>query len=153
MSLEPWLRFAHIAGAVVWVGGGLMLAIVGVRALRSGEVTVLAEFARTLSYAGLRVFTPAVVVVLVTGVWLVIEQSGDFMRLWVLLALVAFAIAFLIGAVYLSRSALQLQHAVLDPKPNLQAARDALGRWITGYAVVLVVLVFALWDMVFKPRL
>jgi uncharacterized membrane protein len=154
MSLEPWLHFAHIAGAVIWVGGGLMLALIGVRARRSGEVAVLAEFARTLSYAGLRVFTPAVVVVLVTGVWLVIQQSGDFTRLWVLLALGAFAVAFLIGAVYLGRSAIQLQRAVSGPNPNVQAAgRDALGRWITGYAVVLVVLVFALWDMVFKPRL
>jgi uncharacterized membrane protein len=153
MSLEPWLHFAHIAGAVIWVGGGLMLALIGVRARRSGEVAVLAEFARTLSYAGLRVFTPAVVVVLVTGVWLVIAQSGDFMRLWVLLALGAFAVAFLIGAVYLSRSAIQLERAVSGPNPNVQAGRDALGRWITGYAVVLIVLVFALWDMVFKPRL
>lgn len=37
------------------------------------------------------------------------------------------------------------------PAPDLAAASDALGRWIAGYAVVLAVLVFALWDMVFKP--
>jgi uncharacterized membrane protein len=107
-----------------------MLALIGVRARRSGDVTVLAEFARTLSYTGLRVFAPALVVVLVTGVWLVIEQSGDFTQLWVLLALGAFAVAFLIGAVYLSRSAIQLQRAVAGPSPNVRDGRDALRRWI-----------------------
>jgi hypothetical protein len=37
------------------------------------------------------------------------------------------------------------------PTPDIAAARDALGRWMVGYVVVLAVLVFALWDMVFKP--
>lgn len=55
--------------------------------------------------------------------------------------------------VYLSRSALQLERAVTGPNPNAEVGREALGRWITGYAVVLIVLVFALWDTVFKPRL
>ncbi len=152
MSLEPWLHFAHITGAVIWVGGGVMLSIIGGRARRSGNVALLGEFARTLSYVGLRVFTPAVVVVLVTGVWLVFaEGSGDFTQLWVLLALGAFAVAFLIGAVYLSRSAIRLERVVSGPAPDVQAARDALGRWLLGYGVVLVVLLFALWDMVFKP--
>jgi hypothetical protein len=34
---------------------------------------------------------------------------------------------------------------------DLPAARDALGRWLVGYGVVLAILAFALWDMTFKP--
>ena len=152
MNLGLWLHFAHIAAAVVWVGGGIALSVIGQRVRRSGEASVLTEFARTLSYLGLRVFTPAVVVVLVTGVWLVLaEQSGNFTQLWVLLALAAFAVAFLIGALYLSRSAIQLERIMSAPTPDIVAARVALGRWLLGYAVVLAVLVFTLWDMVFKP--
>jgi hypothetical protein len=41
----------------------------------------------------------------------------------------------------------------LVPTRMRRSAEKPLGRWITGYAVVLIVLVFALWDMVFKPRL
>jgi uncharacterized membrane protein len=152
MNFGPWLHFAHVTGAVVWVGGGVVLSVIGRRVRRSGDATVLAEFARTLSYVGLRVFTPAVVVVLVTGVWLVFaEQTGNFTQPWILLALAAFAVAFLIGAVYLSRSAIQLERLMSAPAPDLAAARDALGRWTLGYSVVLAVLVFALWDMVLKP--
>lgn len=152
MALEPWLHFLHVTGAVVWVGGGVVLSVIGRRVRRSGDATLLAEFARTLSYVGLRVFTPAVVVVLVTGVWLVFaEEAGNFAQLWVVLALAAFAVAFLIGAVYLSRSAIRLERVMSAPTPDIAAARDALGRWILGYGVVLAVLLFALWDMVFKP--
>src|SRR5262245_61747184 len=136
MTLEPRLHLAHVAGATVWVGGGLTLSLVGVRARRSGELVVLREFAQTLSYVGLRVFTPAVVVVLVSGVWLVLAGEGSLTQPWVLLALAAFAAAFLVGAVYLSRSALQLERVVTQGRgqdADLHAARVALGRWLTGY--------------------
>src|SRR5262245_1901160 len=164
MTLEPWLHLAHVAGATIWVGGGLTLSLVGLRTRRSGELVVLREFARTLSYVGLRVFTPAVLVVLVSGVWLVLAGEGSLTQLWVLLALAAFAAAFLIGAVYLSRNALQLERVVTqgqdqgqqdqgqqDQGAVLQAARDALGRWLIGYGAVLAILAFALWDMISKP--
>jgi uncharacterized membrane protein len=151
MTLELWLHLAHVAGAIVWVGGGVMLSLVGARARQSRDLAVIGEFARTLSYVGLRVFTPAVLVVLVSGVWLVLVSSEwNFSQLWVLLALGAFVVAFLIGAVYLSRSAIQLDRAV-SQNADLQAASDALRRWLVGYGVVLIILVFALWDMIFKP--
>ena len=153
MTLEPWLHFVHITGAVIWVGGGLMLTVIGGRARRSGDVVLIREFARTLSYVGPRVLAPAVVVVLVSGIWLVVQQSRDFSQLWILLALGSFAAAFVIGALYLSRSAILMERVAAEATANTQAARDALGRWMLGYSVVLAILLFALWDMIFKPGL
>lgn len=151
MTFEPWLHFAHIAGAIVWVGGGVMLSLVGVRARQSRNLAVISEFARTLSYVGLRVFTPSVLVVLVSGVWLVlISSEWNLTQLWVLLALGAFVVAFLIGAVYLSRMAIQLERAA-SQSADLPSALEALRRWLVGYGVVLIILVFTLWDMIFKP--
>jgi uncharacterized membrane protein len=150
MTLELWLHFAHVAGAILWVGGGATLSVVGARARQSGNLAVIGEFARMLSYIGLRVFTPAVVVVLVSGVWLVLGSEWNFTQPWVLLALGAFVLAFLIGAVYLSRSAIQLERAAIQ-NADLLAARQGLRRWLVGYGVVLIILVFALWDMIFKP--
>jgi uncharacterized membrane protein len=161
LELEPWLHLAHVAGAIVWVGGGVMLSLIGFRAWRSGDVALIREFARTLSYVGLRLLTPAVVVVLVSGVWLVLASAEwSLTQLWVLLALGAFVVAFLVGAVYLSRSALQLERTAAQGQPGspdqgqdagLEPARDALGRWLVGYGVVLAILAFAVWDMIFKP--
>jgi uncharacterized membrane protein len=149
MDWEPWIHFAHVAGAVVWVGGGLTLSLIGLRVRRNGDIAVLGEFARTLRFLGLAVFTPVVLIVLLSGIWLVLDFSGDFTKPWVVLALLAFALAFLIGALYLSRSALRLERVV--GTGDVEAAKAALGSWLSGYAMVLAILVFALWDMVFKP--
>ena len=152
MDLVPWLHLIHVAAATIWVGGGVTLSVIGVRARRSDNPVVVGDFARLLSYVGLRVFTPAVVVVLLSGIGLVLADSEwNFTQVWVLLGIVAFAVAFLIGAVYLSRSAIRLERLANEAEMSIPAAREQLGRWLAAYAVVLIVLLFALWDMVFKP--
>jgi len=154
MTLEPWLLFLHILGAIIWIGGGIMLSLIAARTRQSEDPHHIAEFAKILSYVGLRVLAPAVVTVLLTGIFMVLVSAGwEFTQLWILLALGIFIVAFLLGAVYLSRVALELQRLTTNTDVNLQAAREALGRWIVGYQVVLLLLLFAVWDMVFKPGL
>ncbi|SRR6266498_2803857 len=152
--LEPWIHFIHVLGAIIWVGGGVMLSLVGARARKSEDPRMIGEFARTLSYVGLRVLTPAVVAVLLSGIWLVLTGSEwNFKQLWVLSGLGAFIVAFLIGAVYMSRIGIQLERVANSTDVDPQTARDLLGRWIVGYQIILVILLFAVWDMVFKPGL
>lgn len=153
MALRFWLLLIHIVGAVIWIGGGLMLNVIGARARQSEDPRTIGGFAQMLSYVGPRVLMPAVVAVIVSGVWLVLISPWSFTQLWVILALGGFVVAFLIGAVYLSRIALELERFVTHEDASLQAARDVLGRWIAGYWVVLLILLFVLWDMVFKPGL
>jgi uncharacterized membrane protein len=151
MNLLTWLKFGHILGAMIWIGGGLMLSLLGMRARQSEDPHFVREFVQTLSYVGLRVLMPAVIAVLVFGVWMVLAfLAWQFTQLWILLALGAFAIAFVIGAVYLSRIALALDKLTAMDF-DLETARDLLNRWIVGYQIVLIVLIFAVWDMVFKP--
>ena len=154
MSLVTWLKFAHIVSAMIWIGGGVTLSLIGIRTRQSENPSLIGEFARTLAYVGLRVLMPAVISVLVFGIWLTLASTAwRLTQLWILLALGAFALAFIIGAVYLSRIALALDRLTTHTDFDLQAARDLLGRWIVGYQVVLLILLFAVWDMVFKPGL
>ncbi|HZD40298.1 MAG TPA: DUF2269 family protein [Terriglobales bacterium] len=154
MNLATWLKFAHILGAIIWIGGGVMLSLIGVRARQSEDPHFIGEFSRILSYVGLRVLMPAVIAVLVFGIWLMlISPAWRLTQLWILLALAAFALAFLIGAVYLSRIALALDKLTADTDFDLKEARALLSRWIVGYQIVLLILLLAVWDMVFKPGL
>jgi uncharacterized membrane protein len=149
MDWEPWVHFLHVASAMVWVGGGIMLTVVGFRARASSDTATLAEFARLLPYAGLRILMPSVILVLLTGLWLVLAGSEWTLdQLWVLIALAGFVGAFLVGVLYLSRTAGDLQRAAAS---DLPAARAAIGRWLAGYAVVLAILLVVVWDMVVKP--
>ncbi len=147
------LKFAHVLGAIVWLGGGLMLSVLGARARRRADRGAIGEFGRTLSFVGPRVLTPAVLATLVFGAWMVIESAAwDFAQLWVQLALGLFVAAFLIGAIYLSRIGIRLQR-VGESGGDAADGHRLLGRWVLGYGVVLAILVLAVWDMVFKPAL
>lgn len=131
-----------------------MLSILGSRARASGDPNAVAEFARTLAYAGPRVLGPATVGTLVFGVWLVARsEAWDFSQPWVRIGTTLFVIAFLIGAVYLGRTGLQLQRTTSESGATAAEGKALLGRWILGYRLVLVTLLLAVWDMVFKPRL
>jgi len=149
MILYDLVLFGHILAAMVWLGGGLMLVFVARRARASDDPHTIGEFARSLSYLGPRVLAPAVIGVLVSGVALVLESAAwDFAQAWVLIAIGLFAVAFLVGAVYLSRVALQLERSGGN---DATLSRSLLDRWLIGYTVVLSVLVLIAADMVFKP--
>ncbi len=151
MSLDPWLHLLHILSAIVWVGGGFILSVVGARVRSSDDPQAIRDFAQTLSYVGIRVLMPAVIGTLVFGIWMVLENaSWNFHQFWVLFAIGLFVVAFLIGAVYLGRLGAQLLRAGPDDAAN---AKLLLGRWLIGYRIVLLVLLIAVWDMVFKPGL
>jgi len=147
-----WLLFAHVLGALLWVGGGTMLAVVGMRVRATHDARAIGDFARTLSYVGLRVFLPSVVVVLVSGGWMVASSAAfDFGQRWIQLAIGAFLAAFLVGAGYLGRVGIRLERLTSAETVDLDEARALLGQWLAGYGLVLVLLAFAVWDMIFKP--
>ena len=152
MSLDLWLHFLHVVSAMVWVGGGVILSLIAIRTRRSSDQRAMSEFARTLPYVGLRVLMPAVIILPVTGVWLVLADSEfSFSQLWVRLGLGLFALAFLLGAVYLSRVGIQLDREARRDPGGTSNLPQLLDRWLVGYGAVLVVLLIAVWDMVFKP--
>ena len=151
--MVAWLLFVHVLSAMVWLGGGLTLMVAGLRVRSSSRPEALAEFAGTVPFVGLRILMPAVVLLLVTGVWQVLASSAwNFSQLWVRLALGLFILAFLVGAIYLSRVGIGLARAAADNRLASEGVA-LLNRWLVGYVVVLAVLVIAVWDMIFKPGL
>ncbi len=154
MSLYTWLHFIHVLGAIGWLGGGMMLSLVGLRARSRANPESIGEFARALPYIGPRVLLPSSVLVPVTGVWMVLISSGwKLTQLWVLLALGLFAAAFLIGALQVGRIGIQLAKSAIDGRVATANPVALLNRWLVWYGVVLVVLLATVWDMVFKPGL
>jgi uncharacterized membrane protein len=152
MTLDNWLHFVHVVAAMAWVGGGLILSVMGLRARSSSHPAAVREFGVVLPYVGIRVLMPAVILVLVTGVWMVIASAEwHFSQFWVIFALGLFAVAFLIGAVYLSRVGIQMEQFANAQSDDASTGTRLLDRWLAGYGIVLAVLLVAVWDMVFKP--
>ena len=151
-TLYDWLRFLHVLAAMVWVGGGVMLAVTAARVLRDRDPAAVGRFTGSLRVLGPRVLAPATVAVLGLGIGLVVESDAwDFGQFWVQLGLGLFAAAFLVGAVWQSRTALAATRAAAR-KDDAEARRQ-LRRWLWGYGLIVLLLVVAVWDMTTKPGL
>ena len=147
MNLYNVLLFVHVLAATAWIGGGGVLLLVAMRLRHSAAET--ATFARLLPFIGIRLLMPAVVLLPVTGIWMVLDDSEwSFDQAWVRIALGLFVIAFAVGAIYLSRVGIAMARAAAAAAGELPRL---VTRWMTGYAVVLVALLLVVADMVFKP--
>jgi uncharacterized membrane protein len=151
-TLYDWLLFLHVLAAMIWLGGGVVLAVTAARILRDPEPGAVARFTESLRAVGPLVLAPATIAVLGLGIGLVVDTDAwDFGQLWVQLGLGLFAGAFLIGAVYQSRTALAAERAAA--RGDDAQARRELRRWTWGYYLILLLLIVAAWDMTTKPGL
>jgi uncharacterized membrane protein len=149
-SLYDWLMLGHIVAAMVWLGGSILLGALATIVLRRRDAEDVKRFVGALGVIGPRALAPAVVAVLGLGLWMVLDSSEwSFRQAWVQVALGLFGATFVIGAIYQSRAAIRAERAAAAGDHE-QAVRH-LVLWSSGYRVVVVLLLVAAWDMVFKP--
>jgi len=151
-TLSDWLLLGHVLAAMVWLGGGVMLAALATLTVRVGDADAVRRFVRPLRIVGPAVLAPATIAVVGLGVWLVLREAAwSFGQTWVWLALALFAVAFVVGAAFQSRAAVRAERA--SERGEDAEARRQLARWVAGYLLILALLVAIAWDMVFKPGL
>ncbi len=147
MTWYEFLLFVHIAGAIVWIGGGFLLQVYGMIEIRSGDVDAVARFAGNAGKIGERLFTPTSFVVVAAGIGLMLDGDWPWGRLWVDFALVAFIGSVMLGAGYLAPTAKRI--ALVGPQtPEGQV----LIRRVFGLLRIDLMFLFAIvFAMVVKP--
>lgn len=151
-SLDDWIHLLHIVASMVWVGGVITLSALAFQLVRAGDSDTVARFLGSLRVIGPAVLAPGPLLLLATGIWSVTRNDAwGFGQTWVWLALVLLGAAFAFGAAVQSRVAINAQRAAAAGERE-EAAR-LLGRWTLGSLLILVLLLVATWDMVFKPGL
>ena len=98
MTAHQVYLLLHVLAAILWVGTGLGMAVLGGRVAAAGVPERMLEFARDSEWFGLRVFLPANLLVLASGVLLVHEDGWGYSPLWIRLGLAGFALSFVMGA-------------------------------------------------------
>src|SRR5471030_891623 len=68
----------HVTFAVIWIGGGALLTILGVIAEQRNDPAELAAIARQAAMVGQKLFSPAAMVVLLAGIAMMINGSLDW---------------------------------------------------------------------------
>lgn len=144
-------KLIHVSVAVFWVGGGLLLTGLALRAERSDDPEDLATVARQATFVGEKLFAPAGGIVLAMGITMVINQHIGFGTTWVDIGLAGFALSFVTGIAVLAPRAkriVALCETVGAAAPETQAAiREIL--LISRVDVAVLLLVVA--DMLMKP--
>jgi uncharacterized membrane protein len=144
-------KTVHVIAAVVWIGGGALLTILGLLAERKDDPVELATVARQAATVGEKLFAPAGLVVVAMGIAMMVNTNWGWGRFWVIAGLVGYAITFVLGIGVLAPlakkvAALLDEKGANDPETTAQIKKILL---IARVDVALLLLVVV--DMVTKP--
>ena len=142
--------FIHIFAAIVWVGGAFFFQVKIAQLRKANDTAGFLVVGRDAEHIGQRVFMPASVIVLLSGIAMVWYGAYTF-KLWIVLALIGIVVTAATGAIYLGpqggRLATIAEERGVDD-PQVVEVRDRL---IMVSRIDYAVLVLIVLDMVFKP--
>jgi len=144
-------RVVHVVLAVFWVGGGLTLTVLGLRAERLDDPVEMATLARQAAFVGEKLFAPTGLVVLLMGIALVINGHLGWDHFWVIAALVGYAATFVTGIAVLSPLAKKVDVLLTEKGPEAPETVAAIQKILLVARVDIAVLLLVVADMVTKP--
>jgi uncharacterized membrane protein len=148
VTLRDALLIVHIAGAGTWLGTNVVQAFIPPYAARSGNVT-LGWWYRTTAVMSSRLYMPAAILILVTGILLVLQNdSYGFGSTFVTIGFGMIVVGAVLGMVIFGPSGEEA--ATAADSGDEPALRKAAGR-IARYGVVdTLLLLFTITVMVLR---
>ncbi len=146
----PLLLFLHVLAAMVWVGAAVVMTVVRVRAARGSGLEADGLVLQLNRLVKPTVARPAMMLTVVAGLSMVaMRRHVDHWAGWGLGVSLGYVLLTLI---FLSRFERQLEG--LRARPELDSARQsALRRRAAAVALLnVLLLVSAVWAMVYKPN-
>ena len=147
-----FLLFVHLSAVAIWLGGAAMMQFFALRTLGSDDPARTAAFTADLEWIGLRILTPASLLVLLAGILMVVDSDfygfGDD---WVVIALVLFAATFLFGLLFIGPESGRISKLIEAEGPTSPAVQARVRRILALSRADLVLLYLVLYDMVLKP--
>jgi uncharacterized membrane protein len=144
-------RVVHVVVAVFWVGGGVTLTVLGLKAERSDDPREIATLANQAAFVGERFFAPAGLVVLLMGIGMVLNGDLGWNHFWVIAGLVGYAATFVTGVAVLSPLAKKVEAAIAEHGVEHPLAQGLIRRILLVARVDVSVLLLVVADMVLKP--
>ena len=146
-----FFKLVHVVGAVIWVGGGMTLTILAMRAERSSDPREMATIAKQAAFVGQRVFAPVGLIVFLMGIAMVINLHWGWGTTWIVIGIVGYAITFLTGMLVLGPSAKRVGQLIETKGPEAAETQAAIQRILLIARVDMGVLLLVVADMVLKP--
>jgi uncharacterized membrane protein len=151
MTIDRWLLYLHILAVGTWLGSGLLLVLLAVRARQVGkELDLIAQ----MEWVGSRIGGPAVIVTLATGIWMVLRSNAwKFNQGWVLGGLIILAFLFLVGIGFHVPQYKRIYKAKSEHGEDSPIVQRLMKQSFTAAQIEVVLVATAIFLMVFKPGL
>ncbi len=144
-------KTVHVIAAIVWIGGGTLLTILGVAAERKRDPIELANIARQAATVGEKVFAPAGLVVVAMGIAMMLNTDWGWGKFWIVAGLVGYAITFVTGVGVLSPLAKKVTALTEEKGPTHPETAAAITRILMIARIDVAMLLLVVVDMVTKP--
>ena len=153
MSWYELLLTIHVLAAVIWVGGGTAMHILGRRVLKRGDGEEIYEFSKEINTVALRLYAPTSLVLLIAGILLVNEAGYEFSQLWITLGFLGWIFSFLVGIGYYGPKDKKLQALVAAEGPTAPGVVANVRQALMVNSIEILILVLVVIDMTYKPGL
>jgi uncharacterized membrane protein len=148
-----FLLTIHILAAVIWVGGGIAMHILGRRVLKRNDPQEIYKFSAEVNTIGMRLYAPMSLILLVAGILLVNEAGYEFSQLWITLAFIGWGFSFLVGVGYYGPQDKKLQALVAADGPTAPGVVVNVRQALMVNSIEILILVLVIVDMTVKPGL
>jgi uncharacterized membrane protein len=146
-----WLKSVHVLAAVMWVGGSVMLTLLGIMTIGLRDPVRLAQFTRQVAFLGGRYFPPLSLMVVGFGFWMVQERHLGYDAAWLKIGIVGWIASFVIGAAYLGPRASKLAKLLDQRPPEDDEVQELIQRILLVARIDAVILLVIVFDMTAKP--
>ena len=144
-------RVTHVVVAMFWVGGGILLTVLGMKAQRAKDPNEVVLLARWAAFVGERIFAPAGGIVLLTGIAMMINTNWGWGKFWVVVGLIGYALTFVTGVAILSPQAKRIEELASSKGSTAPETLAAIEKILLIARFDVAVLVVVVADMVTKP--
>lgn len=150
LTLYEVLLWGHLTFVAAWVGGDIMLQVLSFRAF-AGPPERAVSFMADVEWLGLRLLTPASVLVLLFGFGVVAKGDWDLGQLWLVAGLGLFLASALTGAAFLGPETGRIARLAETSGPDSPEVQSRIRRVLLISRIELVLLILLILDMIAKP--
>ncbi|HST19249.1 MAG TPA: DUF2269 family protein [Gaiellaceae bacterium] len=141
----------HVTFALVWVGGGVLLATLALLAERKSDPDEITIVARQAAFVGERIFAPAGLIVFAMGIAMMVNTNFGWGKFWVIVGLVGYAATFATGLGVLSPLTKKISASAAEHGPTAPETMALIRRTLLVARFDVAVLLIVVLDMVTKP--
>jgi uncharacterized membrane protein len=144
-------KMIHVGAAVLWVGGGLFIAICAVLAELANDDDQLLEIGRLADEVASKVFPLMSFVVLGFGFAMTANGDIGYNQFWIIFGLIAWAASAATGILFLTQETKRLTTAMRERGPKDPEVQARLRRILLVLRMDVALMFLIVFDMVVKP--